>query len=58
MGEFWDELLLWEVLESLGIYKKTNDGNDHSKGKGMRNFQLECNLQAVTKYTYPELVHD
>jgi len=57
MGEFRDELLLWGVLESLGIYKKTDDGDDHSEGKG-RNFQSEHELQAVTKYTYPELVHD
>jgi len=58
MGKFRDELLLWGVLESLGIYKKTDDGNNRSEGKGMRNFQLERELQVVTKYTYPELVHD
>jgi hypothetical protein len=45
MGEFRDRLQLWVALESLGIYRKINEGGFNDEGKGMKNFSRSVNLK-------------
>jgi hypothetical protein len=45
IGEFWDALLLWVALESLGIYRKTDGQRGVVRVKGMKNFSWSVNFK-------------